>query len=1614
MKIKIWGARGSIPTPIGSKDIEEKIFQAIYGMPPIDTDNPDAVRAYIAELSPFVRGTVSGNTACVEILAGDETFIIDAGSGLRNLGIELMKGPCGQGQGKLHIFITHLHWDHLQGFPFFLPAYLPGNQIIFYSLHDVAAALMMQQKYPFFPVAIHAEHAEREWQQVENSQRQRYAYLPYMRAQYEFRQLQEGVPFTVGALTINSLLNHHPGDAFSFRFEDQHSVFVYASDAEYKDLDDEVIADRLDFFRNADALLFDAQYGLRETWESKVDYGHSSAMIGVDLARRAGAKRLLLAHHEPTYTDSQLQEVQATAVSYQSQDKTLPTCEVTLAYEGLELDLAPAGAIAIAHNDKWDATILTPASIVDEQGINQLIEQLTTATAIESPIRSIVDLSQVEYLTTASLKALVNFNQQREAEPVVLAAPSPTVTEVIRLSGYENYFALYPSVAQAVQAVQARQALNLPEQTINGRYQIIGSLGQGHLGIILKVIDRQDKHTKALRILPPTFSAASLDRLASQSQLLRKLDHHHIAHVFDFARSYDTHHTFIVEELLSGATLAEWLAGRDQPVSPDEGLAIALELATALEYAHSRGVIHGNLKPQDIVLLENGTKICGFGLARLEEGQNLLEAPVLLLNVNCLAPEQIMGQPLDARSDLYALGIILYQLFTGQLPFAGTEQTILQAHLSQTPLPPRQLATQLSPAVNHLILKLLAKSPNGRYASAQQISRILNNLISSTGEIIRPGNLALIGRERQLQTLQAGWAEAQAGHGQLAFITGEPGIGKTNLARHLAAQSQISVVLTGQCREEEGGQPYHPFSQALKAYFTTVPPELFDGEAQQLMSHFTWLVPELRQIIADLPEPASLEPQQEQLRLMASLTRFIKRATQLRPWLLILEDLQWVDESSLDLLLYLGRHLPQMRLFIIGIYRITDVGRTHRLQSALRDLSRTPTYRHLSLERLNQDEVGQLLSSVWAPPVPELLVEKIWKQTEGNPLYVEEVAKGLEDDGLVWLQDGLWQFPEVAAIHLPQTVYEAVEGRIHYLNADTRDVLSQAAVLGQKFRLTDLVTMSDLSQWEVLEHLDIALERQLIQEAPGDDMLGFTHTQIHHVAYNDLGTLRRRRLHRRAGLALESRPQPELERSVDELAHHFTEANETEKALVYSFQAARRAKLTYANDKALEWYTKMLKMMQQLPPKQASSFARLQLLAHEAMAQVLTLRGHYDEALQQYTSARRLLEAKILSSKKAPRLAALCESVATVYELQSNYDTALDWIDQGLAYLNPHKPILETAHLYTTRAFLYYRQGKHDEAITECQQSLDIAVQIATHPAQRVIAWAQRILGMIYIRHGDLSLAVQHCRNSIDIYQSLDDPAGLAKAYNNLGVVYVQLGEWNEAHEAYFRSLDIFQQIGDIMGQGVIVENLAEIYLLRGQSQEALQRYKESRATWQQTGNLMFEATALNKLAYVYMTQERWTEAQDALQHSEALFSEVGPNENMPEVQRHWSELFLKLGQPDEALIHINQAIDLSIEQHNPLDEGRSRRVLGQIHQARNEPNLAEVELRYSLHILGELNSKYEVAKTRLALAIFFFTSNQAAEAEHLLTQALKTFAQLGAEADLTQAKVLAQEYSQL
>jgi anti-anti-sigma factor len=1662
MKIRFWGTRGSIPSPLKPGDVESKIRQAIrtiWQMPGVDTTDLAAVLAAVEELPYMVRGTAGGNTPCVEVQAAGETLIIDAGSGLFQLGLDLMEGPCGRGQCTLHLLMSHCHWDHIQGFPMFMPAFVPGNRIFIYGVHDVERALKRQQDILTWPVS-----------------------LSYMQAEKEFVKLQPEQAFSIGRVKINTLLNNHRNDAYSYRLEDQHSVLVYATDAEYKRLDEASLQPRVEFFSNADALVFDAQYTLKEVWQMRMDFGHSSAMIGVDLARAAGVRKLILFHHDPTYSDSMLQEIHDRALAYQSQhlkasaaESHCPTCEILLAYEGLTLDLAPPDAVALQFLEEDEAAILTPSSVFDERGVDQLAQRLTRISSLNAPTRSILDLSQVETLTTAGLKSLVALQQKRKSAPIVLVAPTSKVRQVIELGGYSDFFSVYESVEDALAAVQAREVLDLPGQMIKNRYQIQNKIGAGRLGIVLKAVDtvRPVTHPHrivALKILYPSFSDNTIDRFMRQSEQIVNLDHPNIVEVFAWDR--DERYAFKVETFVKGQTLHSFIrdpqSSEQEPDNPSGGgpdgairpqlhssqiINIAFDVIRALEYAHSRGVIHGDLKPQNIFLTEEGTKVSGFGLGRLQEGRNLLDVPMLFLTAAYLSPEQILGQPLDARSDLYALGVILYQLFTGEPPFEGSNREVMQSHLRRAPRRPREINPQISVSLEHVILKLMAQNPNDRYASALQVRRILGSMLSYSGlvggeDTTRPHWRPIVGREKQVRALRACWDDVLAGRGQLAFISGEPGVGKTSLAHHVAAQIRPPVLLTARCQEMEGGPAYQLFTELLQSYFATVPPEFLDLEApaadetRQLLSNFTRLIPEIKQMLPDLPNPSPLgDAQQEQLRLMSSLTHFIKRATQERPWFLILDDLQWADHSSLQLLRDLAHHLPSMALMIIGIYSDVELEQGHPLMETLRDLRSHPTYRHFQLERLNPGEVNQLLTYIWQQPVPEALSDKIYQHTDGNPFYVEEVAKGLVDEGLVTADFHLEedmpsaerQFPDLKELRLPQSVREAVWRHIGHLSSDTQMLLRQAAVLGQTFRLDDLQAISGLSEWEVLEHLDTALERQLIQEVPGNEArsstaLRFSHTEIQYVLYEDLGALRRRMLHRQAGEALERRVGSKTERVVTQLSHHFSKAGDFEKSFRYAFEAARLAHAAHDNDAALLWYRRALEMLDDLSLQQRVSkdeesarLRNLRLSVHESLGEVLDLVGRYDEALEHYATARDLIASgsrsgvdTALSVGQVHRMANLCRHTAEVYYNRSEYDLAFEWLEKGLNYIScndvDEDDGQEAARIYLLGAWLYHRQSKSDAAAAWGQKALDIALKVDGRAGRQAVAHAYRLLGGIDARRGNFSDAVHMCRESVRLYQEIEDRVGLAKAYNNLAVAYYNQGDWAQAREAYNESLVIRQHVGDIYGQAIIIGNLAEIHRDRGAWDRAAELYEQSMAIWKQIGVRWGEALTLNDMAQLHIYKAELAEARDCLARSQAIFAEVGSHEYLPELERHWAEFYLESGELDHALVHIQRSIACAVEQHNPLEEGISRRVLGKVYLSRGEYELAKVGLCRSLEILGGLKSEYEIAKTKVSLARLSAKADDVSlldlneSAQSYLSQATETFERLGAEIDLAEA----------
>ncbi|MEZ4659298.1 MAG: AAA family ATPase [Caldilineaceae bacterium] len=1202
MQVTIWGARGSIPTPLLPEQVEQKIIQAITKMPALDTTDAEAVTRYVRALPPLQRGTAGGNTTCIQIQAGPTTMVVDAGSGIRELAQELMKGPCGQGKGAIHLFFSHPHWDHIQGFPFFLPAYVPGNRIRIYSVHDLRSALIEQQRSIYFPVLFSE-----------------------MAATIEYVQIDVDKPFTVGDVTVRAICNVHPGKAYSLRFDDRHNSFVVANDAEYKELTDASVQPFINFCRDADALLFDAQFTLNEVWD-KEDWGHSSALIGVDLARAAGVKKLLLAHHNPYISDQQLEEAVEDALQYQEQRSGLPRCEVVVAYEGLTLDLTSADAAAgLRLFAAGDTTVLMPTSVFDERSVEVLKQQLRALTDQQALTYSIIDLSSVEILTTAGLKALVDLHREWEAAQLVLACPSPKVRNIIELSGYLDYFAIYPTRVAAFNALNARAALNLPGHIIDGRYLIQEHIERYPLVVTLVATDLKNDRKVFVNSLSPSLSH-QLDTLwLNRAHKLRQIQHRHLVNAVDVYT--EDARTFLIEEAVEGATLAQIVQDAAlQEIGDAAEIEFILEIVDAitavLEYGHGHGLIHGNLRLENIYVSGAGIKLGGYGMALLEAGRKLTEANPLFLDIAYLAPEQILGQPLDARTDLYTLGVVLYRLLTEQMPFSGSGQQIIHAHLEQPPVPLRELNPDISIFVEHLVMKLLAKQPRDRYDSVSQVRHIVRGLVNAQRRSDAATPTTLVGRKRGLHILQALLDDTRAGAGQLAFVFGESGIGKTSLLQHFAAQGRSVRVMSGSCSSMRGSPAFQPFLDAMRGLLRDEPlnfarhimDDALDDEAlvAQGLDSFArdmlYLFPELADALPTFDFLSTSAPAEtpmarrngntdpgEKRDVSKTLIQFLARATYDRTCLLILEDLHWADQSTLQLLKYLGYCLSDIRLLIIGTYDDTRLHMEHPLRHVLRDLSHHCVYYQIALERMNAAEIGQVLANTWPQAAPPALAQEVHRLSEGNPLFAIQFGKALLEDDSITMSNGEWRFPAVRELRAFSNVSDAIWRRIRLLNPDTQSLLRQSSVIGDIFLLQDLCELSGLSVNAVLDLLDAAIETGIVQQMPGNNALGFTHYEIRAALYTDIGPAARQKLHAQVGNVLELRANGQQEAPNELLAHHFTQAGNWKKALFYSARSAQRAALIHATEQQNYWeahaqsLTEQIRHGQSLPGRELST-----------------------------------------------------------------------------------------------------------------------------------------------------------------------------------------------------------------------------------------------------------------------------------------------------------------------------------------------------------------------------------------------------------------------------------------
>jgi len=769
-------------------------------------------------------------------------------------------------------------------------------------------------------------------------------------------------------------------------------------------------------------------------------------------------------------------------------------------------------------------------------------------------------------------------------------------------------------------------------------------LGEGaRKRVFLARDERLDRDVAVAVIKTEGLDEAGRHRIDREARAMARLgDHPNIVTVFDVVEEAGAPQ--IVAQYMAGGTLGERLASEESGrLEVGDVLRLGEELALALDHAHGLGVVHRDVKPANVWLAADGTaKLGDFGLAALVDQSRLTTEGMVVGTVAYLAPEQAVGRTPDARADLYSLGVVLYELLTGRPPFLGDDAVaVIAQHLNTAPVATTWHTAGVPPALDALVLRLLAKDPAERPATAGEVVVELRRLrevslepvpvteITGEGGLLAAGDWRrFVGRSVELAAARGACDEVLAGRSRLVLVVGEPGIGKTRLVEEVAAYAALrgAQVCWGHCYEGEVGVAYLPFVEAFRSYVRSRSDEQLGAELGTGGPEVATLVSELRQRFPDLPPSPPLEGDAERLRLFDGIATFLAHASRTDPIVLVLDDLHWADKPSLLLLQYLARNLRNERVLIIGTYRDVDLDRQHPLADTLAALRRERLYERVLLRGMSREDVKALIEAIGEQETPDAFADTIFRATEGNPFFVAEVLRHLTESGALRLVDGRWVgTPESIEANLPEGVREVIGRRLSRLSEECNRMLTVAAAMPGGFVPDVVAAVTGDGDDTVLDLLDDALGAQIVRERP--TLAGayeFTHALIRQTLYGELSTPRRVRLHRQIGEALEARHGSQTDAFLPELAYHWFQAapgGAADKAVEYSTRAGDRARDQAAHEEAARYYDQALQALdldEQVDPRQRAelvlTFGRALARAGDAERADRTLREAADLA----------------------------------------------------------------------------------------------------------------------------------------------------------------------------------------------------------------------------------------------------------------------------------------------------------------------------------------------------------------------------------------------------------------
>lgn len=936
-------------------------------------------------------------------------------------------------------------------------------------------------------------------------------------------------------------------------------------------------------------------------------------------------------------------------------------------------------------------------------------------------------------------------------------------------------------------------ALDTTTQLIGHRYRLLSKLGQGGMGMVHRALDKLTDDIIALKqVAPPSsdiaFGSPSSEdvrlALTREFKVLAGLRHPHIISVLDYGFDASGWPYFTMAFLENGKTLRD--AGKNQPI--EKQIALLVQILQALTYLHRRNILHRDLKPENILVVDDVVYVLDFGLSVLRDQAAEGETSGTLAYI---APEVLRGELASEASDLYAVGVIAYELFTGQHPYYDSNTVKLINNILFTE--PDLSAVEIDSDLGVIVEKLLAKDPAERYHDAlaviQDLSRAVDFNIPIETAATRESFLQsapFTGRDAELNMLITALNQSISGKGALWLIGGESGVGKSRLLDEMRTIALVKgvQVLRGQ-DIREAPNPYQIWRDIVRRLCLMT--ELSDLQIATLKP----MIPDITKLLErDVPDAPELESGAAQDRLFNTIETLFRNCNY--PLLLIMEDLHWTDPASLLLLVRLQRIANERPIFIIGTYR--DDERPDLIDNI-------PDAHVMRLTRLEDNAIEQLAALMLGEigHNPELIA-LLKRESSGNVFFLVEVVRALAE------QSG--QLSNVSAMQLPTTIFagkmrDIIQHRLSRVSDEARRLLRLAAILGRSIDLAVLRAAqpdTNLNFW--LEHCSA----NAILEVE-DAQWRFTHNKLRDGLLDGLSAEDLQNLHLRAARAIEA-VYSDGKDHLAALAFHWELGGDQLRAAHWYQLAAAEAEASYAPETAIEYYRKALSFL----PNDVS-YHEQRIAIYHGLGKMLRWQAQFDEAVDIYKAMQTVAE----SINDTVALARALMGLGDVENNRGNRDRALQYAEEAeaLARKTPRARV-ELAEALGNRAWGLYRLKQHEIALTVAKEALILSNELGL---KSQVARGESLLGILSFMMGNTDEAIQHMEAALNVTRELGDKRDLGIRYNNLGEVYRLLARYNEAAHYYKEALDIFKEVGARDLTLVLLTNLGSVEVEMGNYQ---------------------------------------------------------------------------------------------------------------------------------------------------------------------------------------------------